>query len=72
MNTKVASSYAGLLALVFLIVASPFVYGIVNNLPVVEDKVLDDREPTMFGLILHTIVFFLFALLVLKYVNIRN
>lgn len=72
MNTKIAASYAGILALVFLVVASPFVYGVVNNLPVVQGKVVEDGEPTMFGLVLHTIVFFLLALTVLKYVTVTK
>lgn len=48
-------------ALLFLVVASPFVYGVVNKLTSVVGIQIasDDGCPNMAGLILHSLVFLL-------------
>lgn len=61
---------AAILAVVYLIVASPITYDIVDSFPVIRGNVVgEDNKPTMTGQIVHAVVFFVLATLVLKYVK---
>lgn len=61
---------AAILAVVYLIVASPITYDIVDNFPLIKGNVVgENNRPTMTGQIVHAVVFFILATLVLKYVK---
>lgn len=61
---------ASILAVVYLIVASPITYELVDNFPLIKGNVVgEDNKPTMTGQIVHAVVFFILALLVLRYVK---
>ena len=62
LNQKTISTIT--LALLFLVISSPLTYKLVNNTltqPILGQKVVEAGVPTRFGLVVHSLVFWLVA-----------
>jgi hypothetical protein len=59
---------AAILALLFLLLSSPYAYSAVNKLTsYINIDVLSDGVPNIYGLVIHALVFFVAAVIILRY-----